>query len=137
MLLLVAIIFIFAPVTVFASESSVVINEFSSNNGADWVELYNTSDQSVDLSNYSLNDGSASGNKKTITCSLASRGFTIIEWGNSLNKDGDRILLKQGETETNCILYGDGSGASCGNTELTALPVLNSGEYARRTADGS
>src|SRR3989344_1393738 len=98
MLLLVAIILFIAPITVFASESSVVINEFSSNNGTDWVELYNTSDQSVGLSSYSLSDGSASGNTKKISCSLSPHGFIVVEWGISLNnKGGDRILLKQNE----------------------------------------
>src|SRR3989344_1697647 len=130
MLLVAAIILLIAPNSIYAADSSVVINEFSPNNGNDWVELYSNSDQSIDLSGYVLSDGSGSGNTKKIGCSLAPHGFVVVEWGNSLNKDGDRILLKQNETEVDCILYGDGSGAQCSHTDLMPLPVLSSGEYA-------
>src|SRR4030042_5593667 len=84
--LIASAIFLFLPEKVLAQ---VVINEFSSaTSDDDWVELYNNSGQSVDLSEYSLIDGSSSGNTKTFSCILAPGGFWVVDWSNKLNNDG-------------------------------------------------
>ena len=84
--------------TIFAHPVSaqVVINEFYSYGDTDWVEIYNTGDESIDLSSYILHDnlGPDSNNKRTFSCILSAHGFTIMPWSDRLNNGGDIIYLK-------------------------------------------
>ncbi len=76
--------------------SDVVINEFVSDPGPDkeeWIELYNNTDISIDLSGWQILDGS---NAKTgLTGAILPGQFFIIEDPKGkLNNTGDLIILK-------------------------------------------
>ncbi|MDP3955517.1 MAG: lamin tail domain-containing protein [bacterium] len=135
-LVIASAIFLFLAKTVLAQ---VVINEFSSNNGTDWVEVYNTSEESIDLSGsyYQLRDTSPSGNPKNLDCLLPDSGHFSVDWGNNLNNDGDRIVLLKGEQMIDCVAYGDGNGSVCEGKEQVDLEKLNPGEYGVRDPEGS
>lgn len=82
-------IFLFLPRAVFAQ---VVINEFYTPTSDDWVELYNTSDDPLDISGWSLSDNTSSiGTIKEAT--ISGKGFFIVEVGRRLNKDKDEVHL--------------------------------------------
>ncbi|KKQ37538.1 MAG: hypothetical protein US53_C0016G0006 [Candidatus Woesebacteria bacterium GW2011_GWA1_37_7] len=103
------------PVTVNAQ---VVINEFSSGSSHDdWVELYNSGTQVVNLSSYILRD-STDTNKveiKNIQNSLEPDSYLVIDLKNYLNKDGDKIRLLEilpdnSVVEKDILLFGDKGG---------------------------
>lgn len=135
----VAICFLLSATSVSAQ---VKINEFSSaTSNNDWVEIYNDSDEVIDLSTYSLTDGSPSGNQKNFSCHLAAHGFWVSDWGGSLNNDGDIIKLNNNGQIVDCVTYGDWKNPLCdGQTEAT-LPKLtikdDIEELGARNKDGS
>ena len=99
------LIFLFLPKTVF---SQVVINEFSPLTSTDdWVEIFNLSGNSVDLSEYLLVDA-ADNQKNFSSCFLISGGVFSVGWSNRLNNGGDRIILKKNEVLVDCLAYKDG-----------------------------
>ena len=124
---------------IFASNISaqVVINEFSSTTSNDWVEIYNNSDAVEDLSNYSLVDGSDSGNIKSFSCLLNPKGFFIVEWSNKLNNGGDIIKLKKNDSLIDCIAYKDGAGQICERKTEVDLKDLSDGNFVARSQDGT
>lgn len=88
---------------------SVKINEFSSYDSSDWVELY--SEEKVDISSFIIRD-SATSIVKTIpdnTWIGSSSAYLVIEVSNRLNKGGDIIKLLQSDDSTivDQISYGD------------------------------
>ena len=130
-------VFIFGVTSVTPIFSAgVVINEFSSNTSPDWVELFNTSDSSIDLTNYTLIDNSSSGNLKSFSCTLAPKGFAVVDWSNKLNNAGDTIHLKVGNEVVDCISYGDGNGATCPGKDAVDLETPNSNQVSTRSTDG-
>ena len=136
LVLLTTVLFL-SPKQVFAAD--ILINEFSSaTSGDDWVELYNTSSsQSEDLSNYTLIDGSTSGNPVTFSCILAPQGFVIASWSNRLNNGGDIVRLKNVDTFVDCVAYGDGAGQKCDGKSVVDIASIGSGEYGARSVDGT
>nr|MBI5455667.1 lamin tail domain-containing protein [Candidatus Levybacteria bacterium] len=119
--------------------AGIVINEFSSaTSDDDWVELYNAStSQSEDLSNYTIIDGSTSGNPVSFNCILAPQGFVIAFWSNRLNNGGDIIRLKNVDTVVDCVAYGDGAGQKCDGKSAVDIGSIGSGEYGARSIDGT
>ncbi|MBU1039129.1 lamin tail domain-containing protein [Patescibacteria group bacterium] len=89
----------------------VVINELVSDptEGSDeWVEIYNRTNRTIDLSLFSLSDG---GNSKTyLSGSLgtndSSRFYVIRSPKGNLNNSGDTLLLRYQETIIDQISYG-------------------------------
>ncbi len=116
--------------------AQVVINEFSSNSSPDWVEVYNKSEDEIDLSNYTLSDSSASGNTKNFSCILKPKGFYVVEWSNKLDNAGDIIYLKKDGSIVDCVSYGDGNGKLCDGAESVNLPAPEVGQSGARKADG-
>lgn len=90
-------IFLIVCFFVFVSKSfaQVVINEFYTSTSNDWVELYNTSEGSINISGWSLKDNTST--MKTIAATSSAvingRGFFIVEVSNRLNKDKDEVHL--------------------------------------------
>ena len=119
--------------------AQVVIQKFSSDNGTDWVEVHNFSEETVDLSalNYRLKDTSSSGNIKNLNCILPAKSGFSVDWGNSLNKDGDRIELTKNEQAVDCVAYGDGNGQFCLGQSSVNLEALLPGEYGVRDPVGT
>jgi len=112
----------------------IVINEFSSNNGTDWVELYNPTDDMIDLSSYFLTDGAS--HKKTFTCILLPQGFISVDWDSSLNNNGDIIKLNKDNDVIDCVAYGDGDGNLCTGQITVDLQKLSPEDFASRENDG-
>ena len=90
------------PFSVFASE--VIINEFSPLSSPDWVEVYNISTESADLSLYKLQD--ASGNTLSLYGTILPSGFATFDWSNRLNNDGDTFSLYKNLDIVMTVTYG-------------------------------
>lgn len=127
---MVAVVFLFFPKIVFAQ---VVINEFSSRNDTDWVEVYNASSEPVDLSEYQLIDDG--GNSQDLNCQLSPSGEFSVDWSNRLNNDGDQIILQKNGETIDCIAYGD--TVFCEGRSDVDLRELEEGEYGMRDPAGS
>lgn len=128
----IALIFFFLiPSSVSAAVS---INEFVSDTEGttadpDWVEIYNSGSESVDLSLYRLRDNTAT-NKLDLEGTLNAGGYVTFDWTNRLNKDGDviKLLLISTEEIIDQVGYGD-SGSD------VSSPVA--GQSAGRQPDGT
>lgn len=114
--------------------AEVKINEFSSGDSSDWVELYNDSDNSADLTTYYLTDGA--NNQVTFTCQLAPHGFWAADWSNKLNNSGDIIKLNHNDQTVDCVTYGGWNDPLCLDQTAPTLPKLNEGEFGTRNQDG-
>ncbi|MBI5465320.1 lamin tail domain-containing protein [Candidatus Gottesmanbacteria bacterium] len=92
--LIASAIFLFSPKVIFAQ---VVINEILPNptSGNDWVELYNNSDQEVNISNWILDDEGTTTDMLKIPegTTIGTKGFKSFYVSNRLNKSGDTIYL--------------------------------------------
>ncbi|MDO8451488.1 MAG: VanZ family protein [bacterium] len=85
----------------FRVSAGVVINEFLPNPSTDaneWVELYNTGSDSIDLSTYSLEDAVGSNKALTGLGSISPGGFAVYEYSGGdgwlNNGSGDTLFLK-------------------------------------------
>lgn len=90
LIILIGFLIFYSPV--FAS--SVLINEFLSNpsSGSDWIELYNPTNSTVDLTNWTLFDSTS--NMKALSGSISPTRFITFDVSNRLNNSGDSIYLK-------------------------------------------
>lgn len=90
--LILFLILLITPHPVLAS--SVVINEIlvHPSSGSDWVELYNPTDSTIDLTGWSLFDSTSQ--IKSLSGSLQSNSFISFDVSNRLNNGGDSIYLK-------------------------------------------
>ena len=74
----------------------VVINEFISDplpKEKEWIELYNFTDQDIDINNWTIEEGTKA--KTILTGVIKSKDFYVIDDPKgSLNNDGDIIVLK-------------------------------------------
>ena len=108
------------------SSGQVVVNEFSANGSDDWVELYNTTDQSIDVTGWNLRDSTAT-NHKALTGSIAAHGFMVVDFSNYLNVNQDTIrLLNTSDAVIDTIDY---------NTS-GAILYPGAGQTTARTWDG-
>lgn len=96
------IIYLFAK-PAFAQGQSVLINEFYALGGSaqdpDWIELYNSSDNSVVLDGWVVRDDTES-NKILLSGSICPQSFRKFDFSNRLNKGGDKIRLFNSESST-------------------------------------
>ena len=113
--------------------ATLYINEFASDTAGttadpDWVEIYNSGTDSVDLNNYQLKD--AANNTKDLSGSLLSGSFAAFDWSNRLNSSGDivQLLLLSDSTIVDQVAYGDTSGSTVN------APTTN--QSAGRQSDG-
>lgn len=99
----------------------VVINEFSANGSSDWVELYNPTEQAIDVTGWQLRDSTAT-NNKVLTGSISAKGFMVVDFNNYLNVNQDTIrLLSAADTVVDTLDY-DTTGAILypGTSQTTA-----------------
>ncbi|MBI4096991.1 MAG: lamin tail domain-containing protein [Candidatus Levybacteria bacterium] len=119
------------PSFVFAGD--VVINEFFSNGSSDWVEIFNKSNNPVDLSLYRLRDGSAT-NKVDLSgvIDIGDNGFLTFPWGDNLNNAGDviKLILVSDESIVDQVGYGN-AGSD------VAAPSINQSAGRQTDGDGS
>ncbi len=128
-LLVFTLIFFIFPSSLFADEGNLVINEFSSYDSDDWVEIYNNGDSIKNLSAYFLQDDA--GNSKPLTGEIQPHEFAVFGFGKSLDKQGDIIRLLRVDDESkdvDKVAYGNESGA--------VVPAPESGQLAGRKIDG-
>jgi len=96
----------------------IVINEFSSNNaGNDWIELYNVNTYPINLNDCILKD--ASSNQLILSGNINSKSFSVFEWSNKLNNDGDTIMLLCNNLLIDQVIYGSGNAPVPGLDEST------------------
>ena len=112
-----------------AVSAAIVINEVSPASNPEWVELYNSSQDSIFLQGYIINFGSDSQNKSFCdNDQIAPNSFrTIILTSSWLNNEGDVVALKNGLDAVDSIGYGSG----------TSLAKPNSTQSITRSPDGS
>ena len=105
--LLLLLIF-FLPKNTFA-DTGIVINEITptSSVGNDWVELYNSQDTDIDISNWILDDEGTSSDMLKIPQNtiMSTKSFKLFFVSNRLNKDGDTIYLKNQDIEVDKYQY--------------------------------
>ncbi|MDD2482911.1 MAG: lamin tail domain-containing protein [Candidatus Shapirobacteria bacterium] len=76
--MLLPLIFIFAE-PIFAVESTIKISNYSSNSSPEWVEIYNQSDTTVDINNWTIRDGNnILTDDLTITGCLSSHNYVTF-----------------------------------------------------------
>lgn len=96
----------------------VVINEFYTPTSSDWVELYNSSNNPVDISGWILDDEGTSTNMLEIDpeTTISAKGIIAFSVSNRLNKSGDTVYLKEGNTIIDSYSYNQdpGEGISFG-----------------------
>ncbi|MBI5733957.1 MAG: lamin tail domain-containing protein [Candidatus Kerfeldbacteria bacterium] len=125
-----------APATPEPGE--VVINELvndPSDGEEEWVELYNRTNHIINLSDWTLADGS-----KSITALDGSLGtdstgryLVIKSLKGNLNNDGDSVVLKYSETIIDQVTYGKWDDGSISNNG----PVAPRGASLGRSPDGA
>ncbi len=93
---------------VFA-DTTIVINELlpTPSSGNDWVELYNPSQNDIDISGWILDDEGTSSDMLKIPDNtiIAKQSFKLFYVSNRLNKSGDTIYLKNGASEIDKYQY--------------------------------
>ncbi|MBD3360125.1 MAG: hypothetical protein GF365_05480 [Candidatus Buchananbacteria bacterium] len=95
---------------IIISPGTILINEFVSDpisNESEWIELYNTNSFAVDLTDWTIEEGS--GATINLKETIDSQSFHIIELSSGkLNNSGDVIILKNNnETMIDTVFYGD------------------------------
>lgn len=102
-LLLLFCFFIFTPVT-YALSINEICPVSDSNHPYEWVELFNNSDDTVNLNEYSIED--ATGKQlKWQSSEVGARQFTIASSSSTLNNDGDTVSLKKNNDNIESISY--------------------------------
>ncbi len=120
------LIFCFFPKSIFAQ---IFINEVSPISSPEWVELYNDSEDNVDISGWKLID--LANNSKTIpSVVINARGFFVYENSSGwLNNSGqESLVLKNSANETIDTL-------SYGTDGIVGIP--SSDKSIGRSSDGS
>lgn len=118
------------------SPGDIVINEFVSDPIAgydEWIELYNKTDQEIDLSKLIITEGSGAINN--LIGKIEPRGFFVLaDPKGSLNNSGDIVVLKDStEQIIDQVAYGDWDD---GNKADNAPAVADPNAVARRVDGG-
>lgn len=112
-MILLFLLFLLLNSPINASENLVIINKFQYNPldfKNEWVELYNTTDEEVDLNDWYLAD--ENNTKKLLTNKkIGAKSFLTFEDGRSWlnntasNNDGDSVFLKIGDSVVDSVDY--------------------------------
>ncbi len=91
-LILTILFLFFGAEFVFASD--VLLNEFlpHPSNGEDWIEIYNPTSNSIDLSGWTLVDSTST--MKPLSGTITANGFLTFDVSDRLNNGKDSIYLK-------------------------------------------
>lgn len=121
---LIYLFFVFFPTSVSAQ---VVINEFSSNSDTEWVELYNTTLNSIDLTGWKIQDGAQP--PELLSGTIQPQAYFVFEHNSGwLNNSGsDSITLKDlSDTAIDGVTYGSGGVVGIPAPDKSAGRVPNS-----------
>ncbi|MBK8900510.1 MAG: lamin tail domain-containing protein [Anaerolineaceae bacterium] len=94
---LIALLFLFIPSVSAANPpgaGDVLINEYVANSSTEWVELYNTTANDLDLSGHYIDDiASGGGAPKVIPNNtiISAGGYYVMEFSSFLNNGGDDV----------------------------------------------
>lgn len=124
-------IYVPTPILPSVNIGDVVINELVSDPVAgekEWIELYNKTNQTIDLSDFIIED--ASGNKMPLTGTIApddlNKFFIINNLKISLNNDSETIILKYSDKEIDRVTY---NKSQTGNNAIAADKSYSLGRY--------
>jgi hypothetical protein len=97
------------PVMPGINYGDLIINEFVADpisGEEEWIEIYNTTTSTIDLSDVSIEDGV--GSLGTLAGEVLSNDFYVFNLSSSyLNNSGDVIAIKQDDNIIDSISYGD------------------------------
>jgi hypothetical protein len=119
----------------------IVINEFSFLSSPDWVEIYNQSNTTVNLNNWSLCD--LTGNKVALTGEINGQSVKKIDFSNRLDNAGDTIKIVNGTDCTSLpqdsltYTYVSTSKKFTITNSNLVNQILSAGESAGRLPDGN
>lgn len=121
-------------VSTTSASAALFINEFVSDTAGttvdpDWVEIYNSGPDSVDLGLHRLRDNTT--NVKDLSGTIIAGGFATVDWTNRLDKAGDVIRLLLIADESTPI---DRVGYGTMGTDVSTPGV---GQSAGRSVDGA
>ncbi len=110
----------------------VVINEIVSDPGSggeEWLELYNRSDRVIDLSKFTIEDGShtITGLSGKLDTEAGSRFIILKSPKGNLNNDGDLVILKFADTIIDQVAYGNWDDGNTSNNAPVARAPLSIG----------
>ena len=123
--LVIAVIFLFFPSKVFAQ---VVINEFSACSEPDWVEIYNTSQDIISLSEWQIRDNTTS-NKIDLSGLICPESFRTFDFSNRLNKGGDEIRLLNNNNVIDEVKYFSDLVPKHNNSESTGREIAGASQW--------
>lgn len=119
-------------------QSDIVINEFvadPSDDETEWIELYNKTSSEIDLTGWTIEDGTAKP-KNLDGLTIPAGDFLVLEKGKNfsfaLNNSGDIIILRYQSIIIDQVSYGDWDD---GNKEDNA-PTTNDPNSIARIDDG-
>ena len=94
---------------IVSANSQVVINELlpTPSSGNDWIELFNSSEEDINISGWILDDEGTSTNMLQVPQDtiLPKKSYKLFYVSNRLNKSGDTVYLKNGEIEVDRFEY--------------------------------
>lgn len=102
------LIFHFGTPQIFAAEPTVVLNEVFTPGSSDWVEIYNTSPNEIDISRWKLLDNNSTTPIKIFPTNTRIDPGEFLVWkvSNRLNIDGDSVkLIDRNEIEVDKFEY--------------------------------
>jgi cell division septation protein DedD len=107
--LLFSVVFLSHPRLSFAREESPLrLNEVMANptEGREWVEVYNSSDQEIDLSGWRVDDEEGGSAPVNLEGFIEPGGYLLIETGKRLNNGGDEVrLIDPGDEVVDSFVY--------------------------------
>ncbi|MCX6778633.1 MAG: lamin tail domain-containing protein, partial [Candidatus Magasanikbacteria bacterium] len=120
--------------SVIIDNSSIKINEIypvtTTSSEKEWVELFNASTSSIDISGWFILDNSST---TTLEGEIAPLGFWVVEFSSRLNNSGDQVVLKDGDEEIiDKVVYGEFNDGNLGDN----LVAPEAGQSLARNIDG-
>lgn len=119
--------------------NKVVINEIYSNPATgeiEWIELFNINSQALNLTNYTIGDGTTATPKNLSPYSIPIGGYLVLNKGADfsfiLNNSGDIVKLKESGIMIDQVVYGNwDDGITADNAPAPAM-----GESVARIPNG-
>jgi len=123
------------PISTGPSGSPIVINEVMSSGAPDWMELYNTSSQAVDISDYVVSDPGADFVIPAGT-SMEGNGYLVLlaDKLNTVDADGIHTSFKISSTSGELLRLADNEGNLVDQVDV---PPMIAGISWARISDGA
>lgn len=115
--------------------AGLVINEFSSASSSEWVEIYNSDEQTYSLQNVVLFFDGTSVTQKVSFCDndqISAKSFKLITRPSSsywLANSGDTLILKKEDDVIDSISYGSGQSLGAPTSSQSASRIPDGGSW--------